>query len=267
MFIINVALGVLVYTHSDKYLLTNTQIENITKVLTKNNVMLYTPIIKEYKPMKPINIQPYIYSHQELIDIFFDDSTKVNTVQEYGRDIYTDQISTLTIENGIIFFETQPTEKVSSEIEQKEYCNTFILNNNELFTDFNFDKKTEINGNLCYEYVQNYQGELIFSNYLVFIFDEVGLKSVAFSFSKISGFDDKAREICPADEALFVFMQYFRNNYGEREVFIDRMDIVYYQEQLTGESSTALKATPCYRFYLSDVPEPFLIDAYSTLVK
>ncbi len=269
LLLINAVLAVLVYTHTDNYTLTSTQLENINKVLSANNVMLYTPVLKEYKPMKAINMLPYSYSNDRLIEIFFTDPEQAKPVIEYGRDIFTDKNSRLTVENGIVTYETQPTysENPLNETDCKSMCNGFLTANSALFPNFVFDKLWETELGFSLRYIQNYRGELIYSNYILFDIIPGGISRIEFSYSKISGYDDKTREICPADEALFVFMQYFRNNFGEKEVFIDRMDIVYYQEQVSDETGSALKATPCYRFFVSDITEPFLVDAYSTVVK
>ncbi len=269
LLLINVVLAVLVYTHMDNYTLNATQLENINKVLSANNVMLYTPVLKEYKPMKAINMLPYAYSNDDLIGYFFSDPKQVKPVIEYGRDIFTDNISKLTVENGTVTFETQttPSENPLNEDDCKKTYNEVIQSNQSMFPGFVFDKLWETDSGFSLRYIQNYRGELIYSNYVLFETNSGGLSRVEFSYSKINGFDDKVREICPVDEALFVFMQYFRNNFGEKEVFIDHMDIVYYQEQVSDETGSALKATPCYRFYVSDITEPFLVDAYSTVVK
>ncbi len=272
--LLNLFLAVLVYINSAKFTLTKEQETAIYKVLEQNGISISTKLIKTNKPMREMNVLPYSYDIDEIVYKLFGGWEGVSDVSEFGRTIYTKGDAMLTIEDGVIVFE-KPSGNVSggffvnSKEDAVKLCDSFVLDDKNIVPQFVLDNVIEEKGNYVVEYRNKFGGSIVFSNYIKLYVDSSGVYGLECSYSEVANFETAKKEICTVDEALYALLKDLKNKgtSAQQKLSIDKIDIVYFQEQISGEEDTALKATPCYRFYFDELGGSKIVDAVTRAVK
>ncbi len=271
--ILNLLLAVLVYLNSNRYAMTKAQENAIYKVLSANKVVLYDQLIKEYKPMKPINVLPINYNMDTIIKMVFGGNEGVDSFIEFNRTIYYKEKETLIIEDGIVTYENEKASKLLEPVKDgqeeiaKNICNEFIEKNKLDLPALVLDSIVMEQKYIVLNYSEIYKNNIIYSNFIRFFVSKDEIFKVEFSFSEVLGFERNLKEICPVDEVLYALTQHLRSKNDYNEIFINKIDKVYYQDEKSSDKETNLKATPCYRVFVEQIPEPFLLDAYTCEVK
>ena len=257
MLLLNIFLGVLIYIFSEKYVLNSEQETNIIKVLSQNNIAVYTEIPKSYRPMNQILMSTPEYNMNLLIDILFEEQEAVRQTIEMDKIIFKDDVSELTLQNNFITF-TSRVDGITTREEARRYARNIIDKASGMFNGFEFHGSTESENGILLEYYQRYGKSIIYSNYLKFFFSTDGRLEINFFYNPPDRYEDDTIKILSADEALFLLMGHINDmNY---DVFITGIDIVYYQD-------TLLKAVPYYRIYVLNKREPVLVNAVTGIVK
>ena len=280
--ILNVGLGSLRFIEHRRFSISQDQIANITSVLSRNNIHLYTTLIQRFPPMQPLEITGFYYETEMLKSIFFEGfEGEVNVSSEWeGHTLLETDNALLEITNGFIFFENKlipigyeaaGTEAAGGALptpglNPRETADGFIVRHFPSFR-FDFSFRSYLGGGMYGTrliYRQIYRGQAIHTNFVEFLVTDEGIAQIEAQFGRIIGHGGTYRHIFSSDEALLTFMQLMRNIALESPVFISNMDMVYLKEYASDQPGSTYQAVPFYRiFILGNDDFPFLINAYT----
>ena len=259
--LLNISLTGLIYYNNRAYRLTLNHERNIMSVLQQNNIIFYSELIRNFSPMRQIEMQLPEYDHELLLSLFMNDLNSVRQSMERNRIIYRNETETLIIDDSEIIYRNRNGGGVTdiSHEEAERTAKDFVQKIRRLGGSFVADTAVpiETEEGLLFQYREMYRGFIINSNYINITINSKGITRVEFSYFKPVAFVGVRRDICSADEALLTVMYGIRNIFGEytEPKFITRMDIVYHNNLST-------RASPYYRIFISGFLEPFLINAY-----
>ncbi len=263
LFVLNAVLILLININSEKYTITSEQESAIIKTLGENKVTVSAKILGDYKPRPQIILNPPSLDQKQLINAFFGSDKVLTETQEFERNLFIDEKTgdTLTIFNDRAVFEKgEAGENTYNLSELNEICGKFIESNSEVWGNLVLDSPNIYEDSDIYriEYRQKYENTIIYNNYVIFTCTKNGIQKIDYCYKEPQGLDEKNREIISPDVAMFLFMQHLLSLYRNREVNINQIDIIYYQNE-----SSDKYGEPCYRFYIEGTSRPFLINAYT----
>ncbi len=239
------------------------QEKSIIELLDKNGISTYDEIDIEYKPLAPLNIlaTPSDVNENAYLTTFF---SNPEITRENYKIIATENSKYLNLENGFI------TLEIANEEDYYEYTGElldFIKGLDDSYEHFVLDKKFKDGDADIYEFREKYNDKIIFTNELsVRVVDNKIVQIVGF-YGKAMESRDKAREIVSIDMVLYTVMEYAKEAYVDKHLFITGVDLVYYQEEYSDYNKlNTAKAIPCYRIYLEGEQVPIIISAYENKI-
>ena len=259
--LLNIALFGLIYNNNRAYRLSSSQEQLITSVLQRNNIICYVEVLKNFTPMRQIEMQKSEYDHDLVLDIFVQDKESLRQSMERNRVIYRNENETLTIDDAEISYRNRNdggTSNITVEEAERigrEFLRSLSKLGGSFVADGNLPAETE--EGYLFQFRESYRGYIINSNYAEITVNENGVARVEFMYYKPVFFVGVRREICSADEALLTVMHGIKDSEenGSEPRFITKMDIVYHD-------NLSFWATPYYRVFVSGFDKPFLINAY-----
>ena len=109
-----------------------------------------------------------------------------------------------------------------------------------------------------------YKRNDVFANYFSFLVTQGGLKQIEFEYCPVIGDSGEKRDLAFSDEALLTFMREWKKNGTEKQATIHRIELGYDKmERSTASTDGAIYLDPCYRIYLLEEEEPYLVNAYT----
>ncbi len=239
------------------------QEKSIIELLDKNGISIYDEIDIEYKPLAPLNILATQNDVDEdaYLNTFF--SNPVIEREDY-KIIATENSKELYLDNGYV------TLKIANEEDYYEYNGElldFIKGLDDSYEHFVLDKKFKDGDAEIYEFREKYNDKIIFTNELIVTVVDNKIAYIVGFYGKPMESKDKAREIVSIDMVLYTVMEYAKETYVDKHLFITGVDLVYYQEEYSDyiKLNTA-KAIPCYRIYLEGEQVPIIISAYENKI-
>ncbi len=250
-----------------KYVLSPKQESAIRNLLAQNNISLPELIVKDFSPKRGISITSIPINHEGVIDIFFSPDENPSKTIEFKETVYSSGSKTLYLADNYVFFEDLDADRLGyldmSLDEKTKICEEYIRKISSLYKsmDFRLDRKYEDGNESVIEYRSKLDGHVIYSNFIRFRFSNLGIIQIGFSYSEINGFSGEKKDIYSIDEILLTLMYELKNIYGDQPVVIENIDIVYriIPSVNIGEQQNA---SPYYRVYIKQQPDPLLIDAY-----
>jgi hypothetical protein len=273
--ILNTGLAGLLFFEDRRYTLSDERINNINWVLSNNYINLYTRPMRRFAPMRHLDISGFYYDIPALLDIFFDNPQAV-TQEEWGERHYViyskDENRRIIISNGWVSFDNAyELYENSSSMEAITREDAIAISDEFIethFPDFVRDLVfNEIGGNGVHiRYLQEYRGNLIYSNRIEFLVNANGIYWVEMQFGRVIGYGPEARMIFAPDEVLLTFMQRVWYQAQETPIFIRSMDIVYRKDYASNQEGHVYPAVPFYRIFVQDNDMPFLINAFTNVI-
>ena len=261
--LLNAALFALIFNNNRAYRLTAAQEQAIRAVLAQNNIIVTGDILRNFSPMRQIEMQAPGFDHDDLIGIFFDNADGLTRSVERDRIRYRNDTETLIIDGSNITYRNrnggdgtlpsiQEAERLSNQLMQRirRLGGNFVL-------DGAVSQPVESEDGLLFRFRGRYRGVLIHSNAVDITVNGNGITRVEFSYLRPVSFVGVRREITSADEALLTVMHSIRNMFGEHRepMYIEKIDLVYY-------SVLSTNAVPYYRVFIYGLLQPFLVNAY-----
>ncbi len=261
LIIVNVTLFIINYYNDKQYHLTVQQEKNIINILGNNKISMYVNMPNKHYPMPYLRISPSEkdYNREAIASSIFDDYT---VHKEKDTSIYTNGTTNLTFENG--FFYVILEKPISFEDNPLEVLTKF----GSPFDDFVLDKVNVEDDYIYYEYRERFNNNIIYTNKVEFAIRDKNIYKIIGYYAENDGYTDNKKEIISVDMALFTFVKEAKKLYGDKELFIEGIDVVYYQEEYFpySNNNNTTNAIPCYRIYIKDQSIPFIIDAYTNKI-
>jgi hypothetical protein len=257
--IINIFLASIVFFSGTNYSLSSYRQNTINTLLAKSNISMYTNIIRDYRPLSPILLEPFIFDEEELLKIFFAEADFAYTTQA-NTNIYNGTNSQLVVYPGRFVYQNTSNEITNINIE--DFKDSYLINYfydimPNLFLDNIFIDET----GFILNYRQKYNNFIIHTNYVNIHLFYKDLLKIEASYSKPIGFNNYEASIISPDNAIFILMNYLNNQYShvQEEIFINTMDIVFFASAYNPSI-----AVPHYRFYTSVANNAILINAVTS---
>jgi len=268
LLLLNFILVGMVYQENSRYVLSSDREQAIYQLLYQNRIGFYDKLMKEHRPKKQLNMQQYDYNMDELKEVFFK-STSVKRTDEFDKTILKSvpEGELLTLQSGYIHYENSMTADTIAPMESSKaqsLCEALLKKWGGEFKNFQLDGLRKTGEGYVLDYCQSYKGVLIYSNFFTFKVSNNGIQDVYGRYSQPVGYESNSREIYFSDEVLFTIIYELKNIYSnEQGLIINKMDLVYFQDETSTTGDIIMNATPYYRFYISGDTQPFLINAYT----
>ena len=256
--ILNACLAVLNYQQNRESAMTASQEKAIFEVLSKNGITMYTDLITETEPMSRLECMVPTYTKEDLERAFFD-GEKTTVVPSQTTTVYRTSSSELTVEgaHGTLTFPQVAKEK--GELSRGD-----ALKMAEEYMEFVSYDLLETEEGYCVVFYEKYDDTIVFSNYFRVFVSQAGIYQVQFVYCPVVGYNGEKKDIFYADEALLTFMRELRKNQPEGAVTVNRMELGYDLSDKESQTKEGmLYAVPCYRIYLMEQAEPYIINAYT----
>ncbi|WP_304507098.1 two-component system regulatory protein YycI [Anaerotignum sp.] len=265
LLILNIILAGLNIQQKRDNTMTSAQEKAIFEVLSQNGITLYTDLNIDTKPMYRLEAKVPSYSKEDLEAAIFDgEKTKVSvgtkTVYKTENEILTLEgdkgtFVDKTVEKGLINLNKEAAIKLAEhKMQQMEP----IFGEYELCYSFKEEDGWRI------DFCSIYKDEVVFSNHFSFFVSDQGIYQLDFTYCEITGMTQEKKEICMEDEALMTFMQEWNKRDSAEDAAIQKLEIGYdLMEQGQAVMGTGLFLEPCYRIYLMEESEPYLVNAYT----
>lgn len=226
---LNAGLFILNRFYNNDYHLQQSEETAVYKLLSQNGIGIYTELIKDYKPMKQLDVTVTSPDLDELKRMFFDEGEAVETEVEFEQAILKSYSSELIAEDSRLSYSC-PTGKgelngVGKDAARK-LAEEFMKKLGNSYSDYVLDRITYKNGGYQLEYYEYYKGYKVFCNYCIFFIDESGIKTIESENYDINGFVEDSREICASSEAILTYIHDSKNRESSG-AFIEDMEIGY----------------------------------------
>lgn len=264
--LLNVLLAGLNYKQRQETNMTAAQERAIFEVLSQNGITMYTDLLMDTKVMSRLSVEVPTYSKETLERIFF--SGEKTTVTESGEEIlYRGKDATLTIagSHGLLQKERVKSGKEGlKKAEAQRIAEDFLDQTEHFFGAYDEPVVTEREDGFVVTFYGVYKQENVFSNSFSVLVTQGGIKEIAFEYCSVQGYSGEKRDLRYCDEALLSFMREWKKEEPTEEATIYRIELGY-EKMEKGSSSDdgAIYLDPCYRIYLMDEEEPYLINAYT----
>ena len=275
---LNLVLVVLLVLENRRYTVTGEQEALIRTVLAENQITLYRMPIRDFPPMRPLEVTGFYYDEEtilSLIQIFFPNPEAVDHVATIRPDdrlfLYEDM--RLEISSGFIEYRNPggfpqpgniarlPQAEVTREDARRQAAQFVSVH----FSDYVYDASFAERGNWRVVYRQAYRGVLVHSNFIEMLVSPQGIVQVEMQFGQVQGHIGSPLIIFSPDEALLAFTQRVRHITQEEPMTITRMDLAYFQEYLSDQQGP-YHAEPFYRIFTEgNEDRPFLINAFTNV--
>ncbi len=266
---LNIALFAMNRYYNSDYRLTQAEENAIYKLLSQNDIGIYTELIEEYDPMKQLDVTVASPDIEELKSMFFDEDENVETEIEFDQLILRTYSAEVIAEDSKISFSCPTGYGEISGVGNdaaKKLAQSFMERMGESYSDYVLDRITYKNGGYQLEYYEYYKGYKVFCNYCIFFIDDYGIKSIESENYDINGFVEENRDICASSEAVLTYM--YSSSGSDTARFIESIELGYdLRESEEIVDGSKIRLVPCYYIYLLNEDEPFVVYAYTNTAR
>lgn len=264
--LLNLVLAGLNYRQRQENTMTSAQERAIFELLSQNGITLYTNLLTDASPMSRLSAEMPSYSKETLERLFFNGEKTTVTVGPL-RTVYHGKDSTLTMEGASGTLERNGVrmgKENLSPIVAERTAERFLEQTEFFFGVYDEPVVREKEDGFLVSYNGVYKRESIFSNAFSVFVTEGGIRRVMFSYCPVLGYTGEKKDICHSDEALLTFLREWRKNEEKTEAAINRIELGYDRIEPNRKSADGMVyLEPCYRIYLMEREEPYLINAYT----
>ena len=264
--ILNVALAGLNYRQRQENTMTAAQERAIFEVLSQNGITMYTDLHTSASAMARLSAEMPTYSKETLERLFF--GGEKTTVTNRGEQIiYRGENSSLLMNgtHGLLKRDTVAAGRGEMTKQEAQRTAQKFMDDTEYFFggyDESMVRKHEEGYTVTFYGL--YKREKVFANYFSILVTEAGIRQIAFDYAPIEGYSGDKLELCYSDEALLTFMREWKKTEHAEEAAIQHIELGYDKMDKNSTSADgAIYMEPCYRIYLVDQEEPYLVNAYT----
>lgn len=265
LLILNVVLAGLNIQQKQDNIMTASQEKAIFEVLSQNGITLYTDLNIDAKPMYRLEAKVPSYNKEDLENIIFGgEKTKVSMGT---RIIYKTENKTLTLVGDKGTFVDKTVEKGLVDLSKEDAVDLAEQKMEQMelvFGKYEFCYSVKEADGWRIDFCSIYKDKVVFSNHFSFFVSDQGIYQMNFTYCEITGMTQEKKDICMADEALMTFMQEWKKRDNAQDAAIQKLELGYdLMEQGEAVAGTGLYLEPCYRIYLMEESEPYLVNAYT----
>lgn len=264
--ILNVGLAGLNYRQRQENTMTAAQERAIFEVLSQNGITMYTDLPADVSSMARISAKMPDYSKETLERLFFG-GEKTTVIVRGEQNIYRGAKASLTMSGTHGFLHRDDVAAGKEGLTRQEaerIAQKFIDDTEHFFGAYGEPVVTEKEDGYKVSFYGQYKREKIFANYFSVLVTENGIRQIDFSYAPINEYSGEKRDLSYADEALLTFMREWKKSEEMEAVTIQHVELGYdrMDKNNIGPEGT-IYMEPCYRIYLVDEEEPYIINAYT----
>ena len=264
--ILNVILAGLNYKQGRENSMTSAQERAIFEVLSQNGITMYTELPTDMVSMSRLEVELPTYSKETLERLFFG-SEKTTIIVKGDQNVYRNDAATLTLDGGHGLFRKSGVAlgkgRMTKAEAQKE-AQRFIDGTEHFFGTYDEPVVREEQDGFRVDFYGVYKRDHVFANYFSFLVTKDGIREIEFEYCPIKEYSGEKRELAYSDEALLTFMREWKKNGSADQTTIHRIELGYDKmERSTASIDGAIYLDPCYRIYLMEEDEPYLVNAYT----
>ncbi|WP_458408474.1 two-component system regulatory protein YycI [Anaerotignum sp.] len=264
--ILNVVLAGLNYRQRQENTMTSAQERAIFEVLSQNGITMYTDLPTDLVSMPRLEVELPEYSKETLERLFFG-SEKTTVTVKGSQNLYRNEYASLTLDGAHGLFKKNTVEIGKGEMTkadaQKE-AQKFIDGTEYFFGTYDEPVVTEMKDGFRVDFFGVYKRENVFANYFSILVTQNGIRQIEFEYCPIVDYNGEKRELAFSDEALLTFMREWKKSGTAEQATIHRIELGYDKmERSTAATDGAIYLDPCYRIYLMEEEEPYLVNAYT----
>ena len=264
--IINVALAGLNYRQRQENTMTSAQERAIFEVLSQNGITLYTELPTDAVSMQRLEVELPEYSKETLERLFFG-SEKTTVTVKGTQNVYRNEYGVLTIDGAHGVYKKALVESGKGDLtkaDAQKAAQQFIDGTEHFFGTYDEPTVKELDYGYRVDFYGMHKRENIYANYFSILVTKSGIREIEFEYCPIVGYSGEKRELAFSDEALLTFMREWKKNGTVEQATIQRIELGYDKmERSTAATDGSIYLDPCYRIYLMEEEEPYLVDAYT----
>ena len=216
--------------------------------------------------MNRLEVELPDYSKETLERLFFGSEKTTVTVKD-SQVLYRNAQASLTLDGAHGLFKkagvAEGRENLTKADAQKE-AQRFIDGTEHFFGVYDEPVVTEKENGYRVDFFGLYKRENVFANYFSIFVTQGGIKQIEFEYCPVSGHSGEKKELAFADEALLTFMREWKKNGTAEQATIHHIELGYDKmERSTAVVDGAIYLDPCYRIYLVEEEEPYLVNGYT----
>jgi len=233
-----VLLGSLIFINEGRYNLSAAQEAAVLNLLERNDIHFDGEIVRNFSPMRRLDMISYDYDREELAKRFFAsedfvvgiDLANYNYMIYYidnARMVYFMHDNTISFETdtGITggAFEETPGANTAEQL-AREFVEEIMgmPQGAQSFTHISF------NGDWVISFFGMYRGYTLYNDHIRVRVTDEGITSVLFSRVVNNGFTGEAVSIFSGDEALLALMHHLRGTGVQGRIMISYMGLTYF---------------------------------------
>ena len=264
--ILNVVLAGLNYKQRQENTMTAAQERAIFEVLSQNGITMYTELPTDAVSMSRLEMELPEYSKETLERLFFGSEKTTVTIKD-SQNVYRNEHAVLMMDGAHGLFKKSTIAEGKGDLtkgDAQREAQKFIDGTEHFFGTYDEPVVTEEEKGFRVDFYGVYKRENIFANYFSILVTQDGIREIEFEYCPIVNYSGEKRELAFSDEALLTFMREWKKNGEAEQATIHRIELGYDKmERSTGSTDGAIYLDPCYRIYLMEEEEPYLVDAYT----
>ena len=264
--ILNVALAGLNYKQRQENTMTSAQERAIFEVLSQNGITMYTELPTDAVSMSRLEVELPEYSKETLERLFFG-SEKTTVTVKGSQNVYRNEHAVLTMDGAHGQFRKSMVKEGKGDLtkaDAQREAQNFIDGTEHFFGTYDEPVVTEEEKGFRVDFYGLYKRDNVFANYFSILVTQDGIREIEFEYCPIADYSGEKRELAFSDEALLTLMREWKKNGTAEQATIHRIELGYDKmERSTASMDGAIYLDPCYRIYLMEEEEPYLVDAYT----
>lgn len=264
--LINVVLAGLNYQQRQGNTMTAAQERAIFEVLSQNGITMYTDLLTEHSPMSRLAVEIPSYNKETLERLFFG-SEKTTVTAKGDQTIYRGQDAMLVLKGAYGYWEKGNIAMGKEGLtrgEAQRIAEKFMDGTEHFFGTYGEPIVIEEAEGFRVNFYGVYKRENVFSNYFSLLVTQDGIRKITFNYCPVRGYNGEKQDISYSDEALLTFMREWKKDETKKgEATIYRIELGYDQMESSSADMAVISLEPCYRIYLMDETEPYIVNAYT----
>lgn len=270
--LVNIGLLTVNYKNTRKYTMTSDEEKAVFKLLSDNNIGVYTNLIKNSPPMRQAAVTVPAFTNEEIRNVFFSSDEEMKITVDFDSVEFKSSEKEVTVSGNSIHFVSQNGTGEINGIGRKKAFDMAedFIESLDITKGRTIEAETVRSENDGYRvyFSESFGGEKIFCSFVEVYVTEKGVEEADFTFYDTEGYIGEKRQICSSDEALLTVMYEIKSISDlPSGTYIEKIERGY---DFGGENDIAdvsvIKLVPCYRVYVSSFNEPFIVNAYTNTI-
>jgi len=263
-------LAAFVFVDEGRYNLSDAQEAAIVSLLAHNDVFLdeRMDILRNFRPMRPLDLQIYNYSISDMAARFFGDSAPQIEIEGANMYFFSDDREMMYsyLHNWVIFeipggisneaFLESSGGAAAAERLAKEYIEELLgMPPGMEHTSTSLSRQRQ--NQYVISFFSDYRGHRLHNDHIRVTVADTGITYILYSRVQNNGFFGESRGIFSADEALLALLNHLRHiQIEEGPVIITEMRLAYY---IAGDEG-AREGVPAYVFTAMHEPSELMFN-------